>query len=407
MNKIKYKINVMILLIIFTLIFISSNVLAIGIAPGSKTIQFQPNLEQEIGFSIINNEHKHLKVFLFVRGELKQNIILPKEAVELTPEQESVRLSYKVKLPEKIGKPGIHAAEIIALEVPEEAEGEVVVGATAAVISILNVEVPFPGKYAEATVDILGNSLDEPTTFITKVFNRGEQDIVSAKATIEIFGPTNNKITTLTTQEKSIKVRQKTELVTSWVAEDISPGPHFAVITLNYDGKEQKIAKTFDIGSLQVGIEKIEVKNFKMGDVAKFDITVENKWNQKIIDVFTQILINDEEGNLMADIKSSSENLEPLDKTELNAFWDTEGVEEGTYDTKATLYYEDQETEFLFESHIASDSLTVTPIGITGLVVADTGGVRRGSILSILVVILAIINIVWLIHFKKRNKKSK
>lgn len=405
MNKTKYKITVIFLLAIAILLFLSTNVLAIGIAPGTKTIHFEPELEQDIGFSIINNEHKHLKVILFVRGELNQSVILPKSIVELSPEQESVRLGYKVKLPKKIKEPGTHIAEIVAMEIPGQEQGQTVVGASAAVISKLKVEVPVPGKYAEAKVDISEGSFDKPTMFVVKLFNKGKQDIVRAKSTVEVFGPTNEKLATLETQERSAKSGQRTELVTSWLDENINPGPYFATITVFYDGKTIKLQQNFEIGSLLMDIEKIEVKNFRLGGVAKFDITVENKWNKLIEDVFVQMQINDEQGDFITESKSSSENIEALSKTVLNTFWDTEGVKEGTYDTKVILHYQDKQTERQYKSFVSLEKIRVVPIGITGEAVLE-GGVGRSSILVILIVLLIIINIGWLIYFKKRGKSK-
>jgi len=405
MNKQKYKITAIILIVAFILILILSNVSAIGIAPGKKVIQFEPNLEQDIGFSIINNEHKHLRVLLFARGELKQSITLPKTIVELTPEQEEVRLSYKVNLPDKIEVPGTYKAEIVAMEISEGKGEGIFVEARAAVISTLNVDVPVPGKYAEAVVDITSDSPDEPRTFLIKVFNRGKLDIVRAKATVEIFGSTNEKLATLNTQEKPITSGERIELAASWNDKNINPGPYFAIITVVYDGETQKIEKRFEIGSLIIDVDKIEVKNFRLGGVAKFDITIENKWNQLINDVFAQMQIRDEDGEVIADIKSSSENLDPLSKAVLNTFWDTEGIREGTYDTKVILHYQDKQTEKQYKSFVTLENIIVAPLGITGQAVME-GGVGKGSILVIIVFILIIINIGWLIYFKKRAKQG-
>ena len=69
--------------VIMVLIFLLLNqvVLALGLSPAKKVINFAPNKEETINFNLINNENKDLKVFVEVIGELAEYIKIPNNIV--------------------------------------------------------------------------------------------------------------------------------------------------------------------------------------------------------------------------------------------------------------------------------------------------------------------------------------
>ena len=74
-----------ILLIVLTL----HNVSSIGITPGRTTLNFEPGLHKEVGFSIINSEHKDIDLMIYVRNDLIENIKLEKEHVSMKASEEA------------------------------------------------------------------------------------------------------------------------------------------------------------------------------------------------------------------------------------------------------------------------------------------------------------------------------
>ena len=63
------------LLIIFLFLFIQE-VYAIGIGPPRITIDFQPNLEQDISYIVINNLDIAVNVQLYVKGDLNSSVTM-------------------------------------------------------------------------------------------------------------------------------------------------------------------------------------------------------------------------------------------------------------------------------------------------------------------------------------------
>src|SRR3989338_9326190 len=125
---------------VFVLLISVYIVSAIGVSPGRTTINFKPNLEQDVEFTIFNNENKDMNVVFYVEGELNSSVVLYESIAEFSSRDASKKFKYKVKLPNEIKKPGAHDINIVAREVPiSKAGGATSVGATAAVVTQLRI----------------------------------------------------------------------------------------------------------------------------------------------------------------------------------------------------------------------------------------------------------------------------
>lgn len=379
------------------------NVLAIGITPGRTTIDFSPNAHDSIKFKVINSEHKDMKVVMRIEGELAQYITLPQLIFDLNSNEESKEFSYEYTLPSKIETPGSHEAQIIAQELPKDAEKTgAFVGATPAVATQLLVKVPYPGKYAEIRLDISEARVNETTKFIIPVLNFGTEPIQKAKATIEILGPTNERIALIETDEKSINAKETKELIAQWTA-NVNAGAYHAIAVLTYDGKLARAEKNFNVGDLAIDILNIDVKNFQLGGVAKFDILVENKWNTEIDNVYAQFNVVDENNNEIGSFKSTSSNIPAFSKSSLIAYWDTTGINSGFYNTKLSLNYAGKSTDKIIKTEITMNSIKMN---ILGQAIASESKVSRDAILTIFIIVLIVINILWFVYFKRKKQKD-
>src|SRR3989339_332254 len=329
-------------------ILIMQNISAIGITPGRTTIDFEPNLQREIAFTVINSENKDMMVVFMVRGNLSEYITLSQNHAEFTKDEISKSFTYSINLPSKISTPGKHEVEIVALEIPTDTkEKGSFVGATVAVISQLHIYVPYPNKYAEASINILES--EDKKIFRIPVINRGKLDIANLRAIIDI-----------------------------------------------YNGLGEKILE----------ILEININDFELGGIAKFNALVENKWSEELKDVYLNIIIYNNEGEVMADFNSLNYNIGSQSKSEMIAYWDTVGVEKGTYDGKIFLKYGTESTEKEVQMKITENSIEV--IGLTGhVVVKKAGTFNLNNILLILVIFLILVNVVWFVIVKNLLKKKK
>jgi len=389
--------------------FVSSGVSAIGITPGRTTIDFEPGLEKDVHFTVINNERKDMDMVLYVKeGPLSDSITMYDNVVTFRSDEESKGFRYSVKLPQSISEPGTHEVDVMAMEMPGKDKEGTFVGATTAVATQLLIRVPYPGKYAKLELAVREAQPGEPVDFFLSVINLGTQDILRAKADIDILGPTNEKLATITTAEEGVDAKSTKEFKATWNA-NANPGVYHAVVTLRYDadigGGVAVLDKNFVIGNLYIDLKSITVKDFRLGSVAKFNIIVESKWNQDIKDAYGNLVIEDEAGNTVADVKTASVDVAPLERKEMYAYWDTEGVKAGDYKARFILHYAGRTSEKELVAHVEVSQIRVDIVGLgIGAVTAEpAAGTGMETMIMLLVMVLVGINAGWFMYFKKRR----
>lgn len=393
-------------LIIFgiLILLILPSVSSLGITPGRTTLDYEPGLEIIIPISVINNEHKNMEVVLNIQGELKDFIFISEGKLDFMPSEGSKQFNYKIKMPNNL-EPGLHKAEIMALEIAKPSGEGTYVGATIAVITQLYIYVPCPGKCIDAELEILDAEQNGTATFIVPVISRGKLGIGEVRAIIDIYGPLNEKIITIETDYTSLDSGARTELSGKWDV-DVNTGNYLAKVSVFYDGETKHFEKEFAVGTNILSIESILVNDFRLGEIAKLQILVENKWNQELKDVFANLLVYNHENQVMADIKSATYDIPTLTKIELIAYWDTIGVEEGEYEGKLMVNYGKKSNEKNLVLKVSEYNLDI--IGV-GYAIRPKGrdGVNITTILMMLVILLLIVNVAWLIFFRRMKKKRK
>jgi len=391
------------ILLIIVIIVLANQSYALGIAPSHIDVIFEPGLEKTIQLKVINNVHKDFDAVVYAEGELAEYIIIENPTISLSKDEDSKIISYKVKLPQSLEKQGMHEAKVVVREIPKETKGETTITANLAVVSKLKVMVPYKGKYAEIKLFVTNFKQNKESNFAVEVRNLGTEDILEAKAIIDIYGPLNNKLATITSNKASVKSRDKEILIAKWTPK-LRSGSYYAVATLIYDELNTKDKKSFTIGTLELDIISISVTDFKLGGIAKFDILVENNWNMEIPDVYAETSVKDDKEKVYTQFKTASVDIPAFGKQELNAYWDTAKVIPGAYKFDIVLKYLNQKTEKVFDIMVEYDKITASLAGqVIGVEEEEKPAlVKSVYILIFLVVILIIFNIV--IYFKKIRK---
>ena len=397
MKLIKIFIFFCMFLILFT------NVLSIGITPGKYTINFYPDYQENVKYTIVNNEHKDMDVLLTLEGDLSNSIILHNKIVPISSTEEFVNLNYDVKLPAKIDKPGIHEFRLTALDLPKNYNKEgSFVGATTAVVSLIQVRVPYPGKYIEGKLSI--EEKDGKLRFLIPITNLGKEDVYLTNAVVDVYGPTNEKLFTLKSDQRGIKSFEKTELVAE-LGNNLNSGKYYAVANVNYDGEILKLESIFEAGESRLNIVDISVRNFKLGEIAKVSVLVESNWNKPIEEIYSSLIVRRENGDFITSVKSATMDIDPLSQKQFDLFWDTAGVKEGTYDAEVSVNYDEKSIKNNLKAFVSLKNLKFEGFGGTGQVIRDAGP-GKSVYLGILVVILIIINVLWFFYFRKKNNQT-
>jgi len=368
------------LLILISLLCVN----AIGIGPARVIIDFEPNLEMDLEYYILNNIDLPINVDMYTKGDLNEYITFDESSFKLNPGKSKIIIAH-LSLPEKLDQPGTNQGRIGALASPIGGEGAMV-AAKAGVESQLYIEVPYEGKYLSAKIDVNDVKVGETAEFIVTVSNQGKEDITDVNSIIEVYDKEDIKITEISTNQQGLKAGETKELKAEWNTQNAQPGSYKAKALINYDGDEKQIETGFNIGDILIEIIKLETNDFNPGEIAKFTLEIQSNWNEKINNVYAVLEIYDGE-NLLGTAESKETDIQAWSKESLDIFWDSTGITPGDYKVKATLYYEGKTSEKDFDIEIKKKSYTWIVM------------------LSIAIIIL-IAYLLWFI-WKKRKKKSK
>lgn len=398
------KKNYLILVSLILGILFIQNISAIGITPARTNINFEPGLVKEVNFSIINSENKEMSVVFSVKGELAQYITLSQEFADFSSSEKEKSFKYIIELPQDFENPGKYEAEIVALEVSKDVkESGTFVGAALAVITQVYVHVPYPDEYIETEFKIVSSEQGSNTLFLIPITNRGKVDVSEIQAIIDIYSPSGEKIASVESLKESLKKLERKELSATWFA-NVSSGKYTANLTLVYNGKQKSFLKDFEVGEILLEIKEVVVKDFQLGEIAKFELLIQNKWSHEVKDTYVRIIVYNPDGSTLAEFKTPNQDFEPLEELKLPAYWDTVGVNEGVYDGKLILNYgENKKAEREIQLKVTDYDLEV--IGLTGKVVVRGGGkLNLTNILVAIVILLILSNVIWFVVLKRKKK---
>ncbi len=334
---------------------------AIGIGPPKVEVDFQPNLNKEITFMVLNQISIPIRAELYVRGDLAEYITLEKEYIDLDPGKSATFQVY-ITLPSKIDTPGPNNLRIGALESQITSEAGTV-GAKAGVESKLIINVPYEGKYIKADLKATDIKKGEIVDFTLSISNIGEEYIADLDASIEIYDSDDEKIATIKTDSISISSGEKKDIAAKWSSEDAEAGIYNAIAKITYDGNAKEAETKFRIGDVLIEILDVSISKFKKGEIAGISLSVQSKWNEEIKDVFADIEIY--QGDELVDsIETNKITLGSWEKKTLNAYWNTANIKKGDYTAKAVLNYANQTTykEFGIEVKSGFEFGTITII---------------------------------------------
>jgi hypothetical protein len=386
-------------------ILLVGTVSALGIAPGHTDIIFEPNAQQTVKLKLVNTGGQELQVVLYADGELAPYISFEQPLIQFSQGEEEKYANYTIKLPTSFDKQGPHTADIVARGLPPPSKpGEKGMSASVAIASKLNVMVPYSGSYAEINLFSPSFEQGKESNFVVEVRNLGTEDLLQAQLVIDVLGPLNNRITLLKSGSFNLASKQSKIVPIKWTP-DIGLGNYKAVATLIYNGVNAKDEKTFTIGNLGIEIVDISVKDFKLGNIAMFNIMLQNNWNENISGVYGDITIKDDSGKKYTNFKTASVNLGQGDKQPIQAYWDTKTVGPGKYKLDVILNYLGKSSEKIFDILVSLDKID-TNLG--GMAITEQEKTKGFLVYGIyLVIFLLIITIIIVIKILIALKKLK
>ena len=279
-----------------------------------------------------------------------------------------------------------------------------VLQATVAVITQVYVYVPYPGKYIEASLDVVSKEDTNTINFFIPIVSRGEEEIGNIEALINIYKGQEIVSSFNSSKVSIIKTGERRELTAFW-NPDVSDGSYRAVVTIFFDDEIVVIEKEFYVGEENLNLIGISVDDFTLGEVAKIRLLVQNKLSETVLNAYANMKFFDSDLKQLADIRSIEYNISPNSNQEMITYWDTESVEEGLYSSELNLNYNQTLINKNFKVQVNQDSISFSGVGF---VVTDSGG--RTSITTVLYIVIGVLiagNLIWLLwYLRNRNRKK-
>jgi hypothetical protein len=352
------------LILLLALIIIVPEVLSIGIAPAYKEVFYEPGKEIDISFRIINNEKKDMDVLIYAKGELSNNIEIATNLKIRSDELEKT-VPYKVILPLKLA-PGTNVLNVYVVENTLEEDSIDIVKTHLGVAHKLMVIVPYPGEYLQGMMFVEGTKPGEQVQFTLSLNNLGTETLENIKGTIVIRDSKGKGISQLVTDTATLKSKEKGKITAAWQSKDV--GKYIAQAVISYGDEVLLIEKELEIGEALITIRDIRIVKFRLGDISRMDILLENNWNEDMPGVLTKTVIYDASSNVVSDFDSSPVDIGQSSTKEVPSYWETQGVEPGNYVLNIVLEYLGKKNEKSYQVAVDEDSMTFLD-GATGNVI--------------------------------------
>ncbi len=393
-----------IILVLAVLLTVSS-AYAIGVAPSKKVVDFNPGQVISYDLSIVNNGHEDLEVMVYSRGEFTDNLKLSQQVFKLASTDESRTVSVEFTIPDRIDIAGPHTIDIVSVgSTPAPPDQGAVVKADLAVISKLIIDVPYPDKYVEARVHVLDTQVGKPVTIAIPVFNKGKEKISKADVNVQIYDSDGTKVEELSSGSESLDPEEDIKFtVTSEKA--YAPGVYTVIVRVNYDGRQIRLETIFTVGELEIVIKGLVVDDFTLGDVAKFDILLQNMWSTELKNVHAEMRITDADGKEYTDFKTVAVDIPARELRHLEGYWYTKDVMPGPYTATITLFYANKASQKIFELDVYPNRIVAREIGLlTGKAVSPSEelDIQNNNYLILLLLILIGVVIFLVYRLKKR-----
>ncbi len=354
------KINRFVFFLPLLFLVLPSFVGAIGISPADAYVSFVPNHEYVIDYSITS----YRPFEFYTQGAFSEYTRV--EKISQSDTQGTFRIY--LTLPAEYEKPGKHRMYVAAAEKPTGG----VVNALAIIRGFIEIDVPFPGFYAEMTVNVENANAGERIPISANILNRGKLNISDAKVELEVLAG-NAVVKSISSDIVPIEKGGGYNFQTEIKGGELKPGRYTLNAELTYEGKQAYESKEFRIGTFDVNIVN-HTDTMYNNSINLFEIEVESLWNNRMDTVFMDLNIKD--GNkVLSTVKTPPFDLLPWQKHKTSFYWNTAGIDVGEYDLEIILHYdEDVKTEnrkiYIIEPPVQEQAMNISLSTVLLLVMA-------------------------------------
>lgn len=375
------------LLFVFLIfLLLGRTVFALSVTPARVSGNFVPGFEKTISYSISEQDASQ-DLNIYIEGDLKDYIQLDKNKLK-----GGGTFSVTIKLPQNISKPGHHKTYVVVEEAVKDDEVlDSPVGTSITLKSLIDIFVPYPGKYIEVSLDSGDVNVGEPVNFKLGITSFGKED-VNMTPRIEIFKDNSDiPIDVLSFRNRELKSMGHVKLGKPLNTFNYTSGNYNAVAIVDYGTAVAKDESKFRVGELVIKVINY-THNIVIDGLKPFYLNIESGWNDKIDGAYGEVVISKDENNSIS-FKTSSTSLMPWENKKISGFFDTSDFKEGTYPANITIFYYGNS------------------VGKSSSKVVDIKFIKKQNKIYLLIAILIVLAILIIfsikIFHKKDGKKKK
>jgi hypothetical protein len=346
----------------FVSILLLPIVLSLALSGDGLKIQFdfEPNTEKVFNYRFYHSKPYKANYKLFLQkhsGSAKYEEfieIIPSEFTGVNP-QTSTEFKVKFSFPEDTEASGNSEYRVWVKEIIES--GGVLKAVPAVGVRFI-IFALYPYKFLRVGISTSNINVGEPTTIKIGIKNLGKPTINNVYSDVEIIDFNNTVLATLKTNSISDLIsRESSSLEATYDSSKMLAGDYWVKANVHWDGNTSIAQAKFRVGELKVLLHEF-TKEFKLEAINLMKITVESKFNSPISDLYADVFISDIEGNIVRRFKTFDVNLPPWHQLDLQGYFDTSGLEAGTYSARVVLNYHGVTTERTEEIQIMDSAKT-------------------------------------------------
>lgn len=341
-----------------TVFFISSASAAIGVSPAKYEINFEPNLKQVLTFNFFGDGDIPMDIYL--EGDIKKYADLSTKYLE-GPGIVNVLL----KLPSNPDdlNPGNNRLLVGARQTSPP--GVSVIGTIGEMRAVINLKVPFPGKYAILEFTTANAKETEPIPMTFKIYSVGRESILTENK-VEIFDFSNKKIDSVDIGRFIVHPNEIKDLSGYINSTNYKAGSYKTKGITDFQEGKAEIESGFRLGELFVNISNYTTE-IQRSIINKIDFNIESFWNDPLDNVYVTGTVL--EYNFT--FKTPSTRLESFQKQTLTGFFDTAPIPIEAKELKVnmTVYYADRSNEILGRLRFKQE-INILTYAIIALIIA-------------------------------------
>jgi hypothetical protein len=305
---------------IFLFLLLTSAVESIGLAPGKAYLDYEEGETVTFELRVIGSTGSS-KVQMYTQGWLADYVSLSEMEFVFDPDKKLYPITVTIDMPpyEDITEYGLQRFFIGARDIVESAGG---ISASAAVKMWVEMDIPFPGKYARINELVVHHILEgEVTPVSATIANRGTNPLSDARVYFSLSNLAGDVLAEKEFTNVFIPVDTEQVFEHEFLTETFDSGIYEVTVRFFYDdGSSIQKSTTYFIGTTDILLTEYTPR-LETGTINKINLTLQSIWGSPLNNVRLAIRTDEKTSSL------PSIDLAAFEKLTIEAFIEVPATE--------------------------------------------------------------------------------